>query len=208
MTGAGPLIHVVDDDTIFRTVISRLLEANGYRVAQYASGRELLENLPAAEPGCILLDVQMEGLDGLQLQERLAEIGHPLPIVFVTGHADIPSSVRAIKAGAEDFLTKPACRETVLAAVRRATDRFRATQEAVDRTGALHARLAKLSPREREVFDLVVRGHLNKQIAHRLGMSVRTVKAHRQSIAQKLEAQSAAELVLFAERVGILTQAA
>jgi len=207
MTDLSPLIHVVDDDAAYRTAVSRLLEASGYRVALYASASQLLEKPPATEPGCILLDVQMDGLSGLQLQERLAELGHTLPIVFLTGHADVPSSVRAIKAGAQDFLTKPAPKEVLLAAVQLALARFREAQEKGDRLGALHARLARLTPREREVFDLVVSGRLNKQIAYQLGTSERTIKAHRHSIMHKLQVQSLAELVLFAERLGMLADA-
>jgi len=149
----------------------------------------------------------MDGLSGLELQERLAASGNRLPIVFLTGHADVPSSVRAIKAGAEDFLTKPAPKDVLLAAVQRALARFRVAAENDEKIGALRARLAKLTPREREVFDLVVRGRLNKQIAHQLGTSERTIKAHRHSIVNKLQTQSVAELVLLAERVGILEQA-
>jgi FixJ family two-component response regulator len=207
MSEPAPLIHVVDDDVAYRTAVSRLLEASGYRVALYASANQLLQSPPAAEPGCILLDVQMEGLSGLQLQERLAELGHTLPIVFLTGHADVPASVRAIKAGAEDFLTKPAPKKILLAAVQRALARFRATQEKDERDGALQARLARLTPREREVFDLVVRGRLNKQIAFELGTVERTIKAHRHSIMHKLQVRSAADLVLLAERLGMLSEA-
>jgi len=207
MSDPPPLIHVVDDDKAYRTAVARLLEASGYRVALYASAAQLLEAAPPAEAGCILLDIQMEGLSGLELQERLAEAGNRLPIVFLTGHADVPSSVRAIKAGAEDFLTKPAAKDVLLAAVKRALARFHAVAESAERIGALQARLAKLTPREREVFDLVVRGKLNKQIAHQLGTSERTIKAHRHNIMHKLEMQSVAELVLFAERVGLMEQA-
>jgi RNA polymerase sigma factor (sigma-70 family) len=207
MSDPSPLIHIVDDDAAYRKALARLLEASGYRVALYASAAQLLETLPPVEPGCILLDIQMHGLSGLELQERLAASGNPLPIVFLTGHADVPSSVRAIKAGAEDFLTKPAPKGVLLAAVERALARFRAAAENDEKIGALRARLAKLTPREREVFDLVVRGKLNKQIAHQLGTSERTVKAHRHSIVNKLQTQSVAELVLLAERVGVLEQA-
>ncbi len=207
MTDTSPLIHVVDDDASYRTAVSRLLQASGYRVALYDSAMQMLQKPPPAELGCILLDVQMDGLSGLQLQERLAELGHTLPIVFLTGHADIPSSVRAIKSGAEDFLTKPAPKDVLLAAVQRALARFRAAHEKSERTGAQHARLATLTPREREVFNLVVCGRLNKQIAHQLGTSERTIKAHRQSLMQKLEVRSVAELVLFAERLGVLAAA-
>src|SRR5262249_15467838 len=132
-----PLVHVVDDDAAFRTSISRLLQASGYRVALYESGGKLLETAPSAEPGCILLDLRMAGLNGLELQDRLQERGIILPIIFLTGHGDIPTSVRAIKAGAEDFLSKPVSRQTLLAAVERALARY---QEAHQR----HARLASL----------------------------------------------------------------
>jgi RNA polymerase sigma factor (sigma-70 family) len=207
MSDPSPLIHIVDDDAAYRTAVARLLEASGYRVALYASAAQLLETSPPLEPGCILLDVQMDGLSGLELQERLAASGNRLPIVFLTGHADVPSSVRAIKAGAEDFLAKPAPKDVLLAAVQRALARFRVAAENDEKIGALRARLAKLTPREREVFDLVVRGKLNKQIAHQLGTSERTIKAHRHSIVNKLQMPSVAELVLLAERAGILEQA-
>jgi len=206
VSGSSPLIHIVDDDAGYRAAVARLLEASGYRVALYASAKELLQTPPPAEAGCILLDIQMDGLNGLELQERLAQLGNRLPIVFLTGHADVPSSVRAIKAGAEDFLAKPASKTVLLAAVQRALARFYATAENDERIGALRARLAKLTPREREVFELVVRGRLNKQIAHQLGASERTIKAHRHNIMYKLEMQSVAELVLFAERTGVLEQ--
>jgi FixJ family two-component response regulator len=206
MSDPSPLIHIVDDDAAYRAAVARLLEASGYRVALYASAAQLLETPPPVEAGCILLDVQMDGLSGLELQERLAAAGNRLPIVFLTGHADVPSSVRAMKAGAEDFLTKPAPKNVLLAAVQRALARFQATAQNEERIGALHARLAKLTPREREVLDLVVRGRLNKQIAHQLGTAERTIKAHRQSIMNKLQMQSVAELVLFAERVGVLEE--
>jgi FixJ family two-component response regulator len=204
MSDPAPLIHVVDDDAAYRAAVARLLEASGYRVALYASAAQLLEKALPVEAGCILLDIQMEGLNGLELQDRLAAAGNRLPIVFLTGQADVPSSVRALKAGAEDFLTKPAPKDVLLAAVQRALARFQATSESEERIGALQAHLAKLTPREREVFDLVVRGKLNKQIAHQLGTAERTIKAHRQSIMSKLQMQSVAGLVLFAERVGVL----
>jgi RNA polymerase sigma factor (sigma-70 family) len=207
MSDLSPLIHVVDDDASYRRAVARLLEASGYRVALYASALQLLESSPPSEAGCILLDIQMDGLDGLELQERLVAAGNRLPIVFLTGHADVPSSVRAIKAGAEDFLTKPAAKDVLLAAVQRALARFQATAQNEERINALQARLAKLTPREREVFDLVVRGRLNKQIAYQLGTSERTIKAHRRNIMSKLQMQSLAELVLFAERVGLLEEA-
>jgi FixJ family two-component response regulator len=206
MTSPPPLIHVVDDDAAYRKALARLLEASGYRVALYASAMELIETSPPVEAGCILLDIHMEGLNGLELQDRLVAAGNRLPIVFLTGHADVPSSVRAIKAGAEDFLTKPATKDVLLGAVQRALARFDATKENDERIDAQRALLAKLTPREREVFDLVVRGKLNKQIAHQLGTVERTIKAHRHNIMHKLQMQSLAELVLFAERIGLLEE--
>jgi RNA polymerase sigma factor (sigma-70 family) len=204
MSDPSPLIHVVDDDAAYRVAVARLLEASGYRVALYASAVQLLETAPPVEAGCILLDIQMEGLNGLELQERLAAAGNRLPIVFLTGHADVPSSVRAIKAGAEDFLTKPAAKEVLLAAVQRALARYRAAAENDEKIDALRARLAKLTRREREVLDLVVRGKLNKQIAYELGTTERTIKAHRHQVMEKMKVQSLAELVSIAERLGLL----
>jgi RNA polymerase sigma factor (sigma-70 family) len=204
MTAATAVIHVVDDDAPFRKAIARLLRASGYQVALYESGERLLERPPDAEPGCILLDLRMRGLNGLELQQRLAQSGRTLPIVFLTGHGDIPASVQAIKAGAEDFLSKPVARQPLLAAVTRALARDEREREQHERLDALRALLATLTPRESEVLALVVRGKLNKQVAYELGASERTVKAHRHSIMLKLHTQSLAELVLIAERLGIL----
>jgi len=203
MTAAPPTVHIVDDDAPFRTAIRRVLEASGYRVALFDSAEQLLAELAAGEPGCILLDVRMPGLSGPQLQERLAALGNRLPIVFLTGHGDIPMSVQAIKAGAEDFLTKPVAREKLVASVERALARD-AQQRAHDgELEALRARVSRLTPRENEVFALVVRGKLNKQIAGELGTAERTVKAHRQKVMEKCEARSLAELVRMAERLGM-----
>jgi RNA polymerase sigma factor (sigma-70 family) len=199
----APIIHIVDDDASFRTAIARLLRASGYDVALYESGDQLANNPPGSEPGCILLDVQMAGLDGLQLQDRLATAELSLPIVFVTGQGDIPMSVRAIKAGADDFLSKPVSKQTLLPAIENALARYREHREHHNRLGALRSLLATLTPRERQVFDLVVRGKLNKQIAYQLGAAERTIKAHRQKIMEKLRTGSVAELVSVAERLGL-----
>jgi len=204
MVSAAPTVHIVDDDAPFRTAVRRVLDASGYRVALYDSAEQLLAMLPAGEPGCILLDVRMPGLSGPQLQERLAELGNRVPIVFLTGHGDIPMSVQAIKAGAEDFLTKPVAREKLVAAVERALTRD-AQQRAHDsELDGLRARVSRLTPRESEVFALVVRGKLNKQIAGEIGTAERTVKAHRQKVMEKCESQSLAELVRMAERLGMV----
>jgi FixJ family two-component response regulator len=205
MTSA-PIVHIVDDDPSFRTAVGRVLTACGYRTAPYASATALLEALPNGEPGCILLDVRMSGVSGPQLQRQLAEIGCRLPIVFVTGHGDVPTSVEAIKAGAEDFLTKPVPKEKLVAAIDRALAHDGELRERDERIDALRSLVARLTPREREVFDLVVRGKLNKQIAHELGAAERTVKAHRRSIMEKCEARSITELVLIAERLGMLAK--
>jgi RNA polymerase sigma factor (sigma-70 family) len=204
MQHASHVIHVVDDDSLFRSSIARLLNAAGYEVALYESSQQFLDKPPISLTDCILLDVQMPDMSGLQLQDRLSKLGNRLPIVFLTGHADIPTSVRAIKAGAQDFLTKPVPREQLLETIRRALDHAEEVRARSERTDALFARVASLTPRERQVFALVVRGMLNKQIAHELGTSERTVKAHRHMVMQKCGVRSVAELVIIAERTGIL----
>jgi FixJ family two-component response regulator len=204
MITEAPVIHVVDDDESFRMAVARLLKACGYQVALYESARQLLEKPPAMEPGCILLDVRMPGMSGHELQARLLKIGNALPIVFLTGHGDIRMSVRAIKAGAEDFLSKPVSRKTLIEAIERALVRQQEACEQNLRLGSLRAVAATLTPRESEVFALIVRGKLNKQIAHELGTSVRTIKAHRHAVMQKLKVHSLAEAVSIAERLGML----
>jgi len=199
-----PLIHVVDDDASFRTAVTRLLRASGYQVALYESALQLLDKPPGTEAGCILLDVRMPELSGPELQSRLAEMGNTLPIVFLTGHGDIPMSVRAIKAGAEDFLSKPVSRKTLIEAIRRALTRYEEARERNLKLDALRSLVASLTSRESEVFALVVRGRLNKQIAHELGSSERTIKAHRHAVMQKLKVQSVAEAASIAERLGML----
>jgi len=205
MTGAAALVHVVDDDASFRTAVARLLRAAGYQVALYESGDQFLQNPPGADPGCILLDMRMTGLSGLELQDRLAKLDSILPIVFLTGHGDIPSSVKAIKAGAEDFLAKPVSKQTLLDAVERALIRYREQRGRRDEIESLRARVATLTQREHEVFALVARGKLNKQIAFELGTSERTIKAHRHAVMEKLKVHSLAEAVSIAERLGLVS---
>src|SRR5438105_2866237 len=166
MTGA-PVVHVVDDDGSFRRAISRLLKVSGYEVAEYESATSFLRAVESARPGCIVLDVRMPALGGLQLQEELAKLPHSWPIVFTTGHGDIPTSVRAIKAGAEDFLSKPVPKQTLLHAIERALARFAEMQQSRDQLNSLRSLISTLTQREGEVFALMVRGKLNKQIAHR-----------------------------------------
>ncbi len=207
MNDETAIVHVVDDDASFRNAVGRMLRASGYQVALYQSADQLLENLPTPARGCILLDVRMPGVSGPQLQETLAGMGYTVPIVFMTGHGDLPTSVRAIKAGAEDFLAKPVPKDTLLEAIKRALKRYDESQERSARLQTLRELVATLTPRETEVFGLVVRGRLNKQIAHELGTSERTIKAHRHSIMQKLKVRSLAELVSMAERLGMLVAA-
>jgi FixJ family two-component response regulator len=199
-------IHVVDDDDSFRTAMERRLKLAGYEVATYPSAQQLLDRPPDEdEPGCILLDVRIPGLSGPELQGRLNDLGSTLPIVFLTGHADTPTTVRTIKAGAEDFLTKPVESEQLLRTIERALARHATVRGARHRIEEMQALVSALTPRERQVFDLVVRGKLNKQIAHELGTTERTIKAHRHQVMEKMRAQSLAELVSTAERLGLLS---
>jgi FixJ family two-component response regulator len=206
MTNALPIVHVVDDDASFRTATGDLLSACGYAIALYESATQLLKALPSDGPACILLDVQMAGLSGPQLQDQLAESGYRLPIVFVTGHGDIPTTVRTIKAGADDFLTKPVSKERLLEAIERALLRYEEMRVQDGRTAAMRSLFSRLTPREHDVFALLVRGKPHKQIAYALGMTERTVKMHRHNIIQKCEVRSLAELAIFAERLGLLAE--
>jgi FixJ family two-component response regulator len=202
MTERGPIVHVVDDDDSVRTAVQRLLQAAGYEARGYASAGEfLLGRSDRDAPGCVVLDVRMPGPSGLDLQEALARLEVPVPIVFLTGHGDIPTSVRAMKGGAVDFLTKPVSREALLAAVRTALARDADTRAARARVQAWHSRYSSLTPREREVFAGVVAGKLNKQIAAELGTAERTVKAHRAQVMEKMQVASLAELVHVAEQL-------
>jgi FixJ family two-component response regulator len=201
------IVHVVDDDTSFRTAIERRLKKAGYAVVTYPSAQQLLDRLPDDnEPSCILLDVRIPGLSGPELQRRLAELGSTLPIVFLTGYADIETTVRTIKAGAEDFLIKPVSSDQLLHAVARALLHHETIRTQKHKLDFLRAQIANFTPRERQVFDLVVRGKINKQIAFELGTTERTIKAHRQQVMEKAKVQSLAELVAIAERLGITTQ--
>lgn len=198
-------VHVVDDDASFRTAIERRLTLAGYKVATYQSAQQLLDCPPDEnEPSCILLDVRIPGLSGPELQGRLSELGSTLPIVFLTGHVDTPTTVRAIKAGAEDFLTKPVESKELLGAIERAMTRHAMTRGEQHRLEEMRTLLAALTARERQVFGLVVRGKLNKQIAHELGTTERTIKAHRHQVMEKMKVQSLAELVRMAGRLGVL----
>lgn len=194
MKAPVPTIRIVDDNASFRTAVARLLRASGFAVKAFASAAEFLDCLEPDVPGCVLLDLQMPGLSGIELQEALARKGIGLPVIFLSGHGDIPTSVQAMRRGAEDFLTKRAPQEELLAAINRALARDETRRAEQARLEGLQARLAALSPREREVLEHVVQGKLNKQIAADLGIHERTVKLHRTAITTKLGVPSTAEL--------------
>ncbi|HET9943857.1 MAG TPA: response regulator [Terriglobia bacterium] len=205
MTFVSAVVHIVDDDASFRTSTGRVLRASGYTVETYEAAEQLLKRLPnGAGLGCILLDIKMPGMSGPELQERLKARGLSLPIIFLTGQADIPTTVRVIKSGAEDLLTKPVARDTLVQAIERALDRFRTMRDKHDQLDHLRTLVSHLSPRERQVFDRVVRGKMNKEIARELGATERTIKAHRHHVMEKLKVTSLAELVMIAERLGVI----
>jgi len=196
---APPLIHVVDDDASMRTALLRLLDAAGFEARGYSSTGEFLLQPPPDRPGCLLLDLRLPGPSGLDLQAALQQQNVVLPIVFLTGHATVDSSVRAMKAGAVDFLTKPVKRDILLDAVQRALARDATQRAAREEADRLRTRFASLTPRQREVFDLVVAGKLNKQISDDLSIAERTVKREREQVMAKLDANSAADLGRLAE---------
>ena len=198
-------VHIVDDDASFRKAIERRLKRAGHEVATYASAQHLLERLPSESvPSCILLDVQIPGLDGPSLQLRLTELGSTLPIIFLAAHPDIRATVRTIRAGAEDFLIKPVPSDRLLQAVELAIVRHETRRGLKSRLDMVCARLAALTPREREVLERVVRGDTNKRAARSLGCTERTIKAHRHRVMGKMQVHTLAELVSLAEQVGVL----
>ena len=196
----------MDDDPSFRAAIGELLSAFDYRVALYESAKQLLAKAPVDEFGCILLDLQMSDVNGIQLQDELSARGIRLPVVFVTGYGDIPTSVQAIKAGADDFLTKPVPKEKLFAAIDRALERYRDVRKEDEWHALVKTFVSLLTPREYEVFIMVVHGKLNKEIAYALGTSERTIKFHRHNIMHKCQAKSLSQLVLMAKRLGLLQE--
>ena len=195
MSPLAPEVFVVDDDIAFCVALSRLIRAAGYRVQTFGSATELLESAHLTEAHCLVLDVQLPDLTGLELQQRIAELEIHLPIVFITGRGDIPMSVRAMKAGALEFLQKPFSDEALIEALRQGIDRSQSTRHAAEQRAGLQQRYQSLTPRERQVFALVVRGLLNKQIAGELGTAERTVKIHRGQVMRKMDAPSLPDLV-------------
>jgi len=206
MSETAPIVHVVDDDASFLAAVSRLLRANGFSVTTYSSAHDFLAQRDADAPGCVLADLRMPQMNGLDLQSALAQTPNPLPILFLTGHGDIPSSVQAMRDGAEDFLEKRAPKEKLLEAVTRALARDARERIARERQRELSARFDTLTKRELDVLSHVVRGRLNKQIAGDLGIHERTVKLHRTAITTKLQVQSVAELTRLTQEAGIFPQ--
>ncbi len=203
MSETQPIVFVVDDDASVREALERLVRSAGLRVEAFASAEEFLTRPRADAPSCLLLDVQLPNLNGLDLQRRMVDAKAEIPIVFITGHGDIPTTVRAMKAGAVEFLTKPLVEGDVLESIRHAIARDRAARDHHTHTANLRARFATLTPREEEVMAWVVTGLLNKQIAGELGISEETVKVHRGHVMRKMEADSLADLVRMSERLGI-----
>jgi len=201
-TGPAATVFVVDDDAAVLKGLARLLRSAGLTVATFVSPREFLECHNPNAPGCVVLDVAMPGLNGLELQQTLMARGQELAIIFLTGHGDIPMSVKAMKQGAVDFLTKPVDDDDLLRAVRVAIEKDRVQRQAHAAIAEIQQRLAALTPREREVMQYVISGHLNKQTAAELGTVEKTIKVHRARVMEKMKVHSVAELVHLAERVG------
>jgi FixJ family two-component response regulator len=203
------VVHVVDDDHSFQTAIRQRLQLAGYEVQIYSSAEAFLDQQPNDNrSGCLLLDVRIPGLSGPELQARLREVGSTLPIVFTSAHEDIQTTVRVIKAGAEDFLIKPVASDRLLPTIERAIAGHTALRKLQSELDVLRAHVAALTPRERQVFGLVVQGKINKQIAFALGSTERTIKAHRQRVMEKMNVRSLAELVLIAVQLGLAPEVA
>jgi FixJ family two-component response regulator len=203
VTEAAPTVFVVDDDPSVRRAIKRLIGSVGLQVELFGSAQELLQGMRPDVPNCLVLDIRLPGISGLDFQRQLAEANIHTPIIFITAHGNIPMTVRAMKAGAVEFLTKPFHDQDLLDAIYVALERDRVHRQQKAETANLQKRLESLTPREREVLPLVVSGRLNKQIAGEIGTSEATVKVHRSQLMRKMGADSLAELVRLAEKIGI-----
>jgi RNA polymerase sigma factor (sigma-70 family) len=203
MSDNTPRVYIVEDDASVRRSLARLVRCAGHQVETFTSASAFLDQDGRTRPGCLVLDVRMPGLSGLDLQEKLAKQEHPIPVVFITGYGDIPTSVQAMKAGAIDFLCKPVRGPDLLSAIDQALDRDRRARERGAEIEAIRRRVQSLTERQRQVLELVVRGLLNKQIAARLGIGEKTIKVHRAQLMQKMQAESVPDLVRVAETLGI-----
>ena len=208
LPATGPIVFIVDDDASMLRALSRLLTLAGYAVEAFASAPEFLTRHQPSDRGCVLADLRMPHMSGLELQAALARSGNPLPVIFLTAHGDIPTSVQAIKGGAEDFLTKPVPKEKLLAAVQRALAQDAATFGQDARRRELQRQFDLLTAREREVLALVITGKLNKEIAGELGAAEGTIKAHRASIMEKFQAHSPVELGRLTQELGAIDRKA
>lgn len=203
MTNETPIVYVVDDDPPVRQSLERLLRSGGYATKTFASALDFLDYGPPNVPGCLVSDIRMPQMSGLELQDRLAEKKISIPIIFITAYGTVPDSVKALKAGATDFLEKPFKAHELLDAVSQGIKKHHLLMKQKIRLKILTARLRTLTPREREVYELVASGKLNKQVAYDLGITEKTVKVHRAQVMQKMEAESFADLVRFAGTLGI-----
>ncbi|MEJ0091670.1 MAG: response regulator transcription factor [Limisphaerales bacterium] len=206
MTEPEPIVFIVDDDLSVRRSTERLIRSAGLNVQTFTSAEEFLKHPKPEGPACLVLDVRMPKLSGMDLQRELTQSGIHIPIIFITGHGDIPMSVRAMKAGAVEFLTKPFKSRSLLDAVHAAIDRDRSAHKQRNEIGELRERYEQLTPREREVMVLVAAGLLNKQVAGELATTERTIKFHRAHIMQKMRAESLADLVRMTEKLGVTHQ--
>jgi FixJ family two-component response regulator len=201
---AVPTVFIIDDDRGMRQAVQDLVESVGLRAESFATGQEFLGRQPTSDPSCLVLDVRLPQMSGLDFQRRLTEIGMQIPIIFITAHGDVPMSVRALKSGAVEFLTKPFRDQDLLDAIQQALQRDRAAREQHAEVHELHGRYQALTAREREVMGLVVSGRLNKQIASEIGASEATVKIHRGNVMQKMQAGSLIELVRMADKLKLV----